>query len=255
MLRVVNLHKSIGSQKILRGVNLEVDRGENVVIIGRSGGGKSVLLRHLIGLLQPDEGEVFVEGMNIVGLGDEALSPVRRKVGMLFQNGALFDSFTVEENLAFPLWESGLKDRAEIRARVKEALAWVELSGQEEKFPGQLSGGMQKRVALARAAISRPDMMLYDEPTTGLDPIVSDSISKLILRLGRRLGLASIVVTHDMTSAYLIADRIDYLHEGRIYFSGTPEEVQANDDPLVRNFVRGISEIHLDDEIKRELKR
>ncbi|MFQ3671628.1 MAG: ATP-binding cassette domain-containing protein, partial [Verrucomicrobiia bacterium] len=134
-----------------------------------------------------------------------------------------------------------------IRRRVEEALEWVELSGQEEKFPGELSGGMQKRVALARAAISRPEMILYDEPTTGLDPVVSDSISKLILRLGRRLGMSSIVVTHDMTSAYLIADRIDYLHEGKIYFRGTAEEVQASEDPLVRNFVRGISEIRLED--------
>lgn len=247
MLRVVNLHKTIGAQEILRGVNLEVMAGQNVVIIGKSGGGKSVLLRHLIGLLQPDEGAVYFEGKNLVGLGDEALSPVRRKIGMLFQNGALFDSFTVEENLAFPLREAGLREEREIRRRVTEALAWVELRGQERKFPGELSGGMQKRVALARAAISRPAMMLYDEPTTGLDPVVSDSISKLILRLGRRLGMASIVVTHDMTSAYLIADRIDYLHEGRIYFRGTAEEVQACDDPLVRNFVRGISEIRLDD--------
>jgi phospholipid/cholesterol/gamma-HCH transport system ATP-binding protein len=251
MLQIINLHKSINGQSILRGVDLEVARGQNVVIIGKSGGGKSVMLRHIIGLLQPDEGKVVFEGQNIVGLNDEALSPIRRKIGMLFQNGALFDSFSVEENLAFPLIESGVKDRKEIRRRVKEALAWVELSGQEKKMPSELSGGMQKRVALARAAISRPEMMLYDEPTTGLDPVVADSISKLILRLGRRLGMASIVVTHDMASAYLIADRMDYLYEGKIYFRGTPDEVRASTDPLIENFVRGISEIHLEDEEMR----
>lgn len=246
MLQLKDLYKTINGQEILRGVSLDVAAGQNVVIIGRSGGGKSVTLRHIIGLLRPDSGEVFFEGTNLTELSEEKLNPYRRQIGMLFQNGALFDSFTVNENLAFPLIEQGVKSKSEIAKRVEEALGWVELQEHGHKYPEVLSGGMRKRVALARAAISRPRMMLYDEPTSGLDPIVSDSISKLILRLARRLKMSSIVVTHDMASAYLIADRIDYLHEGKIYMSGTADDFRKSGDPLVSNFVQGISEIDLE---------
>lgn len=246
MLKLKDLYKTINGQEILRGVSLDVAAGQNVVIIGRSGGGKSVTLRHIIGLMRPDSGEVSFEGENLTDLSEEKLNPYRRQIGMLFQNGALFDSFTVNENLAFPLIEQGVKSKSEITKRVGEALEWVELQEHGHKYPEVLSGGMRKRVALARAAISRPRLMLYDEPTSGLDPVVSDSISKLVLRLARRLKMSSIVVTHDMASAYLIADRIDYLHEGKIYLSGTAEEFQKSEDPLVSNFVRGISEIDLE---------
>jgi phospholipid/cholesterol/gamma-HCH transport system ATP-binding protein len=247
MLRIVDLHKTIKRQHILRGVSLSVGQGENVVVIGRSGTGKSVLLRNIIGLLRPEKGSVFFEGTDLCTLGEEALNPFRREIGMLFQNGALFDSVSVAKNLAFPLREQGIHDEKELKERVEEALEWVELPGQGKKLPAELSGGMRKRIALARAAISRPKLMLYDEPTTGLDPVVSDSISKLILRLGRKLKMSSIVITHDMASAYLIADRIDFLREGEIYFSGKVDEVQNSQDEVVHNFVRGISEISLEE--------
>lgn len=241
MLQVRQLRKALNGVPVLRGVDLEMGAEENVVIIGRSGGGKSVLLRHLIGLMQPDAGSVIYKGTNLSVLGEEELNPIRREIGMLFQNGALFDSLSVEENLAFPLIEQGLRDRKEIRRRVAEALEAVDLPGQQAKLPAELSGGMRKRVALARAVIGRPALMLYDEPTTGLDPIVANSINKLILRLGERLNMASIVVTHDMTSANMIADRIVFLYEGTIRFSGTPEEVAASSDPELHRFVNGIS--------------
>jgi phospholipid/cholesterol/gamma-HCH transport system ATP-binding protein len=227
---------------VLRGVNLSVSAGERVVIIGRSGGGKSVLLRHITGLLQPDAGAVLFQGVNLSALTEEALNPYRRNIGMLFQNGALFDSLSVGDNLAFPLLERGGFSAAEVATRVREALALVDLPGQQQTMPAALSGGMKKRVALARAIISRPALMLYDEPTTGLDPIVADSINRLIVRLGDRLTMSSIVVTHDMVSACHIADRICQLHEGRIYYEGTPAAVQASRDPVVQKFVRGISE-------------
>ena len=211
-LEIKNLRKSLGGVEILKGIDMHVGEGEKVVVIGRSGGGKSVLLRHILGLMQPDSGEVIFKGTNLSVLGEEALNPYRREIGMLFQNGALFDSMSVEENLAFPLIEAGVRDSAEISKRVDEALEIVDLPGQHYKLPAELSGGMKKRVALARAAISRPRLMLYDEPTTGLDPIVADSINHLINRLGDQLNMASIVVTHDMESAYMIADRIYFLN-------------------------------------------
>jgi phospholipid/cholesterol/gamma-HCH transport system ATP-binding protein len=220
-------------------VNLKVSGGEKVVVIGRSGCGKSVMLRHIMGLLQPDAGEVFFEGEKLTGLGEEAWNPYRRKIGMLFQGAALFDSLSVFENLAFPLREEGEKDEKVLRDKVAESLKIVSLAGTEKKMPAELSGGMKKRVALARAVIRRPDLMLYDEPTTGLDPVVGDSINRLILHLVKMFGMASIVVTHDMVSARMVGDRIAYLHEGKIYFEGTPEQVDRCEDPLVRDFVRG----------------
>lgn len=242
MIAVRALTKSIGTQEILRGVELDVAKGETLVIIGRSGGGKSVLLKHLIGLMQPDSGEIWIEGQNILGLNERQLAEIRRKVGILFQSGALFDSMTVEENIAFPLREAGERDPKVIRQRVDEMLEVVELEGQHDKMPVNLSGGMKKRVGLARSIVQRPSVVLYDEPTAGLDPVVSDSINRLIRRLQERFHVTSIVVTHDMKSAFHIADHVAYLHEGRIYFYGMSSELQASTDPLLQDFLQGRSE-------------
>ena len=242
MIAVRTLFKQIGDQEILRGVDLEVDRGETLAIIGRSGGGKSVLLKHLIGLMQPDSGEIWIDGRNIIGLHERQLGAIRQKIGILFQGAALFDSMTVAENIAFPLREAGERNTNLIREKVREMLDVVELEGQEEKMPVNLSGGLKKRVGLARAIIRRPNCVLYDEPTSGLDPVVSDSINKLIRRLQDRFGMTSIVVTHDMKSAFDVANRIAYLHEGRIRFWGTPEQLQATTDPVLQDFLIGRSE-------------
>lgn len=242
MLAVRGLTKSIGPQEILRGIDLDVATGETLVIIGRSGGGKSVLLKHLVGLMQPDAGEIWIEGQNIIGLSERQLAAIRRKVGILFQGGALFDSMTVQENIAFPLREAGERDENIIRQKVSEMLEVIELEGQQDKMPVNLSGGMKKRVGLARSIIRRPSCVLYDEPTAGLDPVVSDSINQLIRRLQERFHVTSIVVTHDMKSAFHIADHIAYLHEGRIYFHGTREELERSDDSLIQDFLIGRSE-------------
>jgi phospholipid/cholesterol/gamma-HCH transport system ATP-binding protein len=242
MIAVHGLTKQIGAQEILRGVDLDVDPGETLAIIGRSGGGKSVLLKHLIGLMQPNAGEVWIEGQNIIGMRERALAAIRKKVGILFQGSALFDSMTVEENIAFPLREAGERNSSAIRTKVTEMLEVMELQGQEEKMPVALSGGMKKRVGLARAIVRRPSCILYDEPTSGLDPVVSDSINRLIRRLQKRYGVTSIVVTHDMKSAFDVADHIGYLHDGRIYFHGTPAELQSSSDPLLQDFLLGRSE-------------
>ena len=230
MLELKGIRKSMGGQEVLRGVNLRVGPAERVVVIGRSGCGKSVMLRVIMGLLQPEAGEVFFEGKKLTGLSEEEWNPYRRKIGMLFQGAALFDSLSVFDNLAFPLREQGEKSEGVLRQKVAEALKIVSLSGTEEKMPAELSGGMKKRAALARAIICRPDIMLYDEPTTGLDPIVADSINRLILHLGKMFGMASIVVTHDMVSARMVGDRISYLHEGKIYFEG------KNKKQIIRGF-------------------
>ena len=242
MIEVRALRKKLGEQEILRGVDFGVAKGETLVIIGRSGAGKSVLLKHLVGLMQPDSGEIYIEGENIIGLNERKLAAIRRKVGILFQGGALFDSMTVEENIAFPLREAGQRDAAVIREEVAEMLEVIELEGQQQKMPVNLSGGMKKRVGLARAIIRRPSCVLYDEPTAGLDPVVSDSINQLIRRLQERYHVTSIVVTHDMKSAFHIADHIAYLHEGSIYFYGTAEELQRSSDPLLQDFLLGRSE-------------
>jgi phospholipid/cholesterol/gamma-HCH transport system ATP-binding protein len=192
--------------------------------------------------MKPDRGEVTVEGQDIIGLPERKLGEIRKKVAILFQGAALFDSMTVEQNVAFPLREAGMKDSHVIRSKVADALEMVDLAGEQQKMPSNLSGGMRKRVGLARAIVSEPGCILYDEPTTGLDPVVSDSINKLIRRLQRRLGVTSIVVTHDMKSAFHVADQMAYLHDGRIYFHGTPDELRASTDPTLRNFVEGVSE-------------
>ena len=242
MVAVRSLAKKIGEQEILRGVDLEVTRGETLAIIGRSGGGKSVLLKHLVGLMEPDAGEIWIEGQNIIGLTERQLGAVREKIGILFQGAALFDSMTVAENIAFPLREAGERNPKVLREKVREMLDVVELEGQEEKMPESLSGGMKKRVGLARSIVRRPSCVLYDEPTSGLDPVVSDSINRLIRRLQKRLGMTSVVVTHDMKSAFDVANHVAYLHEGRIYFYGTPNQLQQTSDPILQDFLLGRSD-------------
>lgn len=241
LIFIRDLHKHLGRQHVLRGFDLDVTTGETLVIIGRSGGGKSVLLKHIIGLMKPTSGEVFVEGENITGLSERRLGAIRKKIAILFQSAALFDSMTVEENVAFPLREAGIRDEKIIAEKVANALEVVDLAGEQTKMPENLSGGMRKRVGLARAIVSDPVCVLYDEPTTGLDPVVADSINRLIRRLQKRLGVTSIVVTHDMKSAFHVADQVAYLHEGRIYFKGTPDELRASSDPLIQDFIEGRS--------------
>jgi phospholipid/cholesterol/gamma-HCH transport system ATP-binding protein len=241
LISVRDLVQKIGRQEILRGFSLDIHRGETLVLLGKSGGGKSVFLRHLIGLMKPLGGQILFEGRDIAKLSERDLEPVRRKIGMLFQDGALFDSLNVYDNVAFPLRERGERDEAVVARKVEESLAMVNMNGHDKKMPVNLSGGMRKRVALARAIISPPQVILYDEPTAGLDPVVSDSINRLIRRLQKQLAVTSIVVTHDMTSCYHIADRVALLNEGRRYFYGTPEELRATTDPVIRNFIDGRS--------------
>src|SRR5438094_4232106 len=197
MIAVRSLQKKIGQKEILRGVDLKISSGETLAIIGRSGGGKSVLLKHMVGLMEPDSGEIWIHGQNIIGMNERQLAAIRKKVGILFQGGALFDSMTVEENIAFPLHEAGERDPKVLQAKVEEILEVIEMEGQQDKMPESLSGGMKKRVGLARSIVRRPSCVLYDEPTSGLDPVVADSINRLIRRLQQRLGVTSVVVTHD----------------------------------------------------------
>ena len=242
MIEVRNVCKSFGAQPVLTGVDLKVETGESVVIIGRSGGGKSILLKHLIGLIHPDAGGVLIDGEEIGQMTERQLLKVRHKFGMLFQSAALFDSMTVEENVQFALVRERKWTTEEIRRKVGEALEMVELQGTQHKMPAELSGGMRKRVGLARAIVYRPQIILYDEPTTGLDPIVADSIDQLIVRICAELKVTSVAVTHDMRSAGRIGRRILMLHEGRIHAAGTPEEIFDSTDPIVRRFVNGISD-------------
>lgn len=241
MIEVRQLKKRFGTQQVLNGVDLRIESGESVVIIGRSGGGKSILLKHIIGLLRPDSGEVLIDGQNIANLNERELLRVRSKFGMLFQSAALFDSLTVEQNVGFVLKRENKLTAKEIDIRVSKALEMVELPDTQKKKPSELSGGMRKRVGLARAIIYEPEIVLYDEPTTGLDPVVSDSIDHLIIRVCERLKVTSVAVTHDMRSTRRVGKRIFMLHEGRIYVTGTPEEIFSSQDPVIHRFVNGIS--------------
>jgi len=241
LIEVRGLRQAFGGQEILRGVDIDIPCGKTLVLLGQSGGGKSVFLRHLIGLIKPLAGSIRVDGEEIAGLDERELEPVRRKIGMLFQDGALFDSMTVYENVSFPLRERGLRDEKVIRRKVEESLELVSLSGQESKMPANLSGGMRKRAALARVIISEPSCILYDEPTAGLDPIVSDTINRLIRRLQSHLHVTSIVVTHDMISTNHIADRVALLRSGTIHFEGTLSELHGSSDPIIRDFIEGRS--------------
>ncbi len=237
MIEVRDLKKQFGNHSILDGVNFRIEKGESVVIIGRSGGGKSVLLKHLIGLLKPDAGQVLIEGENIVPMNERELLRVRHKFGMLFQSAALFDSLTVAENVAFAFRRDRSLPEDEIRRKVAEVLEMVDLPGTEDKKPSELSGGMKKRVGLARAIIYQPQIVLYDEPTTGLDPGMTRRINKLIRALQKKLAVTSVVVTHDIESAFAVADRLAFLQEGQIRFVGTLEEFRAASDLRLRAFL------------------
>jgi phospholipid/cholesterol/gamma-HCH transport system ATP-binding protein len=234
-----DIHKRFGPLTVLDGVSLSVRREESIVIIGASGSGKSVMLKHIVGLLRPDRGEVWFDGVRVDTLPERELMKIRRRCGFLFQMGALFDSLTVAENIAFPLVEHTHKPADEIAEIVAQKLAMVGLPGIQKKMPAELSGGQRKRVALARAIALDPELILYDEPTTGLDPIRSDVINELILKLQRELKVTSVVVTHDMNSAFKIASRIVMLHEGRLIIDGSPEMIRNSDNPVVRRFVLG----------------
>jgi phospholipid/cholesterol/gamma-HCH transport system ATP-binding protein len=236
------VRKSFGERVILDDISLRVDEGETLAVIGASGVGKSVLLKSIVRLLEPEEGSIRVDDSDIASLDREQLYELRRRVGYVFQFAALFDSMTVFDNVAMGLRRMSMSDDA-IAQRVRESLGRVEMTGFEDRLPAQLSGGQRKRVGLARAIATRPKYLLYDEPTTGLDPVTTAVIDRLIMKMADELGVTSIVVTHDMKSAYRIADRIAMLHRGRIRFAGTPEEIQATEDPVVRSFIEGLPEL------------
>ena len=242
MIEVRDLKKSYGPNLVLDGVSFEIEKGESVVIIGRSGGGKSVLLKHVIGLLQPDAGRVLIAGEDITAMNERELIRVRQRFGMLFQGAALFDSLTVAENVGFAFRRERTLTPGEVTRKVAEALEMVDLPGTENKKPSELSGGMKKRVGLARAIVYQPEIVLYDEPTTGLDPIVSDSIDQLILRVRDRLSVTTVVVTHDMRSARRLGQRILMLHNKKIYATGTADEIFTSADPVVKQFIDGVSD-------------
>ncbi len=239
MIDIVDLHKYFENNHVLRGTNLTVNAGETLVIIGRSGCGKSVLLKHIMGLMYPDGGKVIINGQDVSTLQEKELHMMRLKIGMLFQGAALFDSLTVGENVGFSLYEHTHISPEEIESIVAEKLELVELKGIENLKPAELSGGMKKRVGLARAICYEPEIILYDEPTTGLDPIMADAINDLIKALNNKLKVTSIVVTHDMASAYKVADRIAMLYEGKIVEIGTPDEIKNTSNPIVNQFVTG----------------
>ncbi|HEX7262096.1 MAG TPA: ATP-binding cassette domain-containing protein [Luteolibacter sp.] len=240
-ISIRGLTQRFGDNEVLRGLDLDIFKGETLVILGSSGEGKSVLLKHLPGLLRPTGGSLRIDGVEITELGDRGMGPIRRQMGVLFQGGALFDSLTVAENVAFPLRESGVKKESEIAERVTEALAIVKLAGEEERLPAELSGGMRKRVAIARAVVGKPACVLFDEPHAGLDPVTADSIDHLIKDLQKSQGMTNVVVTHEMRSVFRIADRIIFLEKGVVHWTGTPEELRETNDPELRAFVDGDS--------------
>ena len=242
MIEIINLCKAFNDHPVLDNLNLTIQTGETMVIIGTSGCGKSVLLKHMIGLLQPDSGQVLIDGTDLTRLPPQALNQFRLKFGMLFQGAALFDSLTVAENVGFALTEHTAMNRAAIHQRVRECLGLVGLKEIEEKYPAELSGGMRKRVGLARALAMKPEIILYDEPTTGIDPIMGDVINDLIRDLRDKLRVTSVVVTHDMKSASKVGDRLAMLYEGRIVATGTPEEFRRSTHPVVEQFIQGRAE-------------
>ena len=239
MIRLVDIHKSFGKQKVLDGLNLDIEDGKTTVIIGRSGGGKSVLLKHVIGLLKPDSGQVLIDDVDMTKLNERDLNEIRKRFGMLFQEAALFDSMTVGENVAFPLREHTKMTEEEIRQIVSDRLKSVGLTGVEEKMPSELSGGMKKRVGLARAIAMRPEIVLFDEPTTGLDPVMSEAINQLIMDTQKNFNLTCIVISHDIESIFRIGHRIAMLYEGKIIEYGTPEVIRASTDPVMVQFLSG----------------
>jgi phospholipid/cholesterol/gamma-HCH transport system ATP-binding protein len=239
MIKIVDLHKSFGENRVLNGVNLEIEKGQSMVVIGGSGSGKSVLIKHIIGILRPDSGEIYIDGVDIGELNERKLTEVRKKFGMLFQGSALFDSLRVWENVGFALLRDRRYTEEDVREIASEKLKIVGLSGIEDIMPAELSGGMKKRVGLARAIAHGPEIILYDEPTTGLDPIMADAINDMIVELREKLSVTSVTITHDMQSAYKIADRIAMLYMGKIIETGTPDEINNTKNPIVRQFITG----------------
>ncbi len=239
IIELRDVHKSFGAQRVLRGLSLAVRPGSVSVVIGRSGGGKSVFMKHVIGLMKPDSGQVLVEGQDTTPLTERQMAPVRRKFGMLFQEAALFDSMTVAENVAFPLIEHARLGRRQVREVVQAKLASVGLKGMGYKMPSELSGGMRKRVGLARAIALDPKIVLFDEPTSGLDPVMSANVNELILQTRDEFGATCVVISHDIAATLAIADEVFMLYNGTIIARGTPDEVRASDDPVVRQFIRG----------------
>ena len=239
MIRVRDLHKSFGGQAVLRGVTLDVATGEIMVVIGRSGGGKSVLLKHMIGLLRPDAGSILVDDVDITRVGGAGLDTVRERYGVVFQGGALFDSMSVADNVAFPLREKTRLSRANIRERVEEKLAQVGLESMGHKNPAEISGGMRKRVAIARALVTEPEIVFFDEPTTGLDPILVNTIHHLIVELHRKFRFTAVMVSHEIPEIFGIADRVAMLHEGRIVETGAAAAIQSSQNPVVKQFIQG----------------
>ena len=242
MIVLRGVHKRFGSQVVLDGVDLDVQEGETLALLGPSGTGKSVLLKHIIGLMKPDAGSIEIDGEDLAAMDESQINEVRKRFGMLFQSSALFDSLSVGENVGLALREHRMMPEDKIRERVTERLDWVGLAGSEKQRPSDLSGGMRKRVGLARAIAMDPQFILYDEPTTGLDPITADVIDQLIRAMQQRMRVTSVVVTHDLASAYKVGDRIAMLHDGKVVFQGTPEETRASRDPLVKQFIEGSSE-------------
>ncbi len=242
-IEVRDVYKSFGPKEVLKGFTLEIEEGETVVIVGASGSGKSVMLKHIVGLLRPDRGEVWVDGSRVETLPQEELFELRRRVGYVFQFAALFDSMTIAENVGMGLHRVPGMTEKRIRDRVAECLGLVDLDGYGERMPAELSGGQKKRAGLARAIATEPKYLLYDEPTTGLDPITTAIIDKLIMRMREELKVTGVVVTHNMESAFRISDRIAMLYEGRVRFHGTPEEIRQTEDPVVRGFIEGRPEL------------
>jgi phospholipid/cholesterol/gamma-HCH transport system ATP-binding protein len=239
MIKVEGLTKAFRGQRVLNGLNLEVPTGSVTIIIGRSGGGKSVLLKHLIGLLGPDSGRILVDGVDVTALRGRALDEVRQRYGVVFQGGALFDSLTCAQNVAFPLREKTRLSASEVDRRVELALAQVGLEGMGAKYPAEVSGGMRKRVAIARALITEPEIVFFDEPTTGLDPVLVNTIHRLIVELHQRRRFTALIVSHEIPEIFEIADSVAMLYEGRIVEVGSPADIQASANPIVRQFIRG----------------
>lgn len=239
MIEISDLHKSFDTHKVLDGLSITISKGETKVIIGRSGCGKSVLLKHIVGILKPDAGVVKIDGQDITGLREKQLNKIRMDIGMVFQGGALFDSLNVQQNVGFVLYEYTDMEESEIEKRADEALSLVGLQGINKMMPSDLSGGMKKRVSLARALCKKPKLILYDEPTTGIDPITADAINDLIIELHDKLKVTSIVVTHDMNSAYKVGDKISMLYHGKIIAEGAPENIRNTQHPVVKQFITG----------------
>jgi|YNPMSStandDraft_2_1061718.scaffolds.fasta_scaffold13591_3 phospholipid/cholesterol/gamma-HCH transport system ATP-binding protein len=256
VIEIIDLHKAFGNRPILRGINLEIKKGETMVLLGGSGTGKSVTIRHIIGLLKPDKGDIKVFGESVVYCSPKKLQEIRSRMGVLFQSGALINWLTVFDNVALPLREHRLKPEKEIQKIVLEKLEWLGLLPAKDLLPDNISGGMKKRVGIARALTTNPEILLYDEPTSGLDPVMSQVINELIRKLQHELGVTQIVVTHDMNSAYYIADRITFLYKGKVEMIGTPEEIKNSDNPLVQQFIQGKTEgpLEIDASISKKNK-